>query len=148
MTTVFFPGKFQPPHIGHARTIAKLLNKYDKVIVGVTEGPPRVMDREEVIRQFKEIFQIVPMWRIKFHSIDGVLTDYKKLDGIPEFDILITGNDEVVKWAIDLGICVKKVSRSNGIGCSGTSLRRIALNQNKEMKEWAEKVAKRSKKII
>ena len=125
MTTVFFPGKFQPPHIGHVRTISKLLMKYQQIIVGVTEGEPRVVPQEEVIKQFKEIFAIIPGYRARFVPIEGTLTDYQSLNGIPEFDILVTGNDEVIKWAIDLEICVKKIPRSKGIGCSGTEIRSL-----------------------
>ena len=43
MTVAFFPGKFMPPHLGHIETIMDVYDEYDRIIVGITEGPPRVM---------------------------------------------------------------------------------------------------------
>lgn len=38
--TAFFPGKFHPPHLGHAKTILKLITSYDKVVIGISEDVP------------------------------------------------------------------------------------------------------------
>lgn len=120
MTTILFPGKFQPPHIGHILTISKLL-KHGRVIVGITEGEPRVISREEV----QTIFETVFTTRAGYKFIDGTLTDYTDMDKLPEFDVVATGNDEVIEWGLKLGLSVKKVPRSKGIGYSGTELREL-----------------------
>lgn len=120
MTTILFPGKFQPPHIGHILTISKLL-KHGRVIVGITEGEPRVISREEV----QTIFETVFTTRAEYKFIDGTLTDYTDMDKLPEFDVVATGNDEVIEWGLKLGLSVKKVPRSKGIGYSGTELREL-----------------------
>ncbi len=120
MTTVFFPGKFQPPHIGHVMTITKIKKQFKKVIIGITEGQPRVISQEEVNTIFKTIFDDV-----EFILVKGTLTDYKNTNGLPDFDILLTGNDEVVIWAKSLNVDVLKIPRSKGILCSGTELREV-----------------------
>jgi nicotinamide mononucleotide adenylyltransferase len=43
MTTALFLGRFQPPHAGRLLTIRGLGEKYDKVVVGVTESQSSVM---------------------------------------------------------------------------------------------------------
>lgn len=116
----YFPGKFQPPHIGHVMTICKLMND-NHIIIGISEGPPRVMKREEV----KKIFEIIFGSKVNYHFIDGVLTDHKNLESLPNFDVLVSGNDEVLQWGLKLGLTVKKVSRSECIGASGTEIRSI-----------------------
>lgn len=116
MNIAFFPGKFQPPHIGHVITIAKLRKQY-QVIIGVTEDPPRVISPMEVCKIFKTIFDIECI------ILKGTLTKYNNITSLPKFDILLTGNDKVIEWAQLLNIPVLKVPRSDGILCSGTELR-------------------------
>lgn len=120
MINIFFPGKFQPPHIGHVLTISKL-SLHDHVIIGITEDEPRVISREKV----RDIFETIFTTRVDYRLIDGILTEYKDTDKLPEFDVLASGNDEVIEWGIKLGLAVKKVSRSEGIGCSGENLRKL-----------------------
>jgi len=120
MIKVLFPGKFQPPHLGHILTITKLLKDYE-VIIGITEDKPRVISREDVSTIFESVFTT----RASCRLIDGKLTDYKNTDKLPMFDILVSGNDEVIEWGMKLGLAVKKVPRSEGIGCKGEDLRRI-----------------------
>jgi len=134
MIKVFFPGKFQPPHLGHVITISKLLKDYE-VIIGITEDKPRVMTREQVLDIFETIFTT----RLTCRLIDGKLTNYKNTDNLPMFDILVSGNDEVIDWGLKMGLPVKKVSRTEGVGFSGNELR--------ELLKWGNKVSERSKKI-
>ena len=121
MITVFFPGKFQPPHIGHVMTISKLINNYEKVIIGITEDKPRIVSREEIQTIYETIFGK----KVEYRFIDGVLTDYKTTEGLPKFDILISGNSDVIEWGLKLGIAVKSMPRSKGIGCSGSEVREL-----------------------
>ena len=47
MTIALFPGKFQPPHLGHITTLMKLYPKYDKIIIGITQDKPEVLSQEK-----------------------------------------------------------------------------------------------------
>lgn len=124
MKTIYFPGKFQPPHIGHILTISKLLRKHYHVIVGISEDEPRIMTREQI----EDIFRIIFGERVYVHLIDGVLTDWNDVDELPLFDVLMSGNDKVLEWGKKLGLRVEKTQRSEGIGCSGKELRRLIKN--------------------
>lgn len=127
MNIGFFPGKFQPPHIGHAVTISKLLvdKYYDKIIVGVSEDKPRVIDVVDIIKIFSSIFPDEN--KITFCKIKGTLTKYTKEEtkDLPEFDVIITGNEKVIKWANNMGYVVEIYQRTKGMGCSGTEIRRL-----------------------
>jgi len=43
MKNVLFPGKFQPPHLGHIITIMRLRKDYNKIIIGITDDKPEVI---------------------------------------------------------------------------------------------------------
>jgi len=123
----FFPGKFQPPHIGHVITMSKIKHDYKKVLIGITEDEPRVMTPEEVANVFKKIFP-----EFDYTIIPGRLTEYCKTDiaesHIPEFDVLLTGNDDVINWAKNLRIPTKKIERAKGHMFSGTEIRKAMLD--------------------
>jgi len=122
MKSVFFPGKFQPPHIGHVMTIGKLIKKYGYVIVGITEGKPRIVSRTYVKNVFESIFKD---GEIECILLKGTLTDYDKLPEMSKFDLMMSGNEEVLQWGLKLGIPIKKMPRSEGIFCSGTEIRNV-----------------------
>ena len=124
--TAFFPGKFQPPHIGHVLTISKILKKYN-VIIGISPDGPNIISQNEVINIFKTIF----VNRVEYFIFDNVLSNYKDVNIFPYFDIILTGNIEIINWAKKLKLPVEKIPRSNCIGGSGTELRRLYKNENK-----------------
>jgi len=119
---VFFPGKFQPPHIGHVLTISKLLNQGHRVIIGISQDKPRVISQEKVKGIFDMIFSSFDTSCFLF---EGALTDYKEINDFPEFDILVSANPKVIDWALKLGLNVRLCPRSEGIGHSGTELRKL-----------------------
>lgn len=127
MNVGFFPGKFQPPHIGHAVTISKLLadKHYDKIIVGVSEDKPRVAEVDSIIETFSSIFP--DKNKITFCKIKGTLTKYTKEEtkNLPIFDIIITGNEKVIEWANSVGYVVEIFQRTKGMGCSSTEIRSL-----------------------
>ena len=120
----FFPGKYQPPHLGHVLTIAKLYKKYNTIIIGINSDTHSIISKLEIKRIFKTIFPNIIVVYIPFK-----LTTLSKLDlslVVPEFDILITAeNKEVYHWAKQQNIKVKNIKRSKCIGCSGTELRKL-----------------------
>lgn len=116
----FFPGKFQPPHIGHVLTISKLLKSYN-IIIGISPDKPRVASQHEVKDTFKTIF----CDRVQYFIFNDVLTNYTSISQFPKFDVLLTGNNNVINWAKKLKVSVKKISRSECVGASGTGIRRM-----------------------
>ena len=117
----FFPGKFQPPHLGHVLTIMGIYNEYDKIIIGVTDDTPRVLEQKVVRNVFEKVFQHLP--KIEVAVIEGVLCLRPSREGLPEFDVLLTGNPDVVTWAKNHEVPSRFIHRSEGLGFSGTMIR-------------------------
>ena len=124
MTIAFFPGKFQPPHIGHIMTVMNIYEKYDKIIIGITKDVPQVLSQIEIKTIFESIFGPLP--KIKIELVSGVITGNENIKNIlPAFDILVSGNDKVIKHVTKLGIKADYLPRSKGIGYSGTEIRTL-----------------------
>jgi len=126
MTIAFFPGKFQPPHLGHIQTLMKIYPDYDEIIIGISEDDPQIIPPLKVKEIFESVLMYLPKFRIVL--IKGTLTKWKTIDDLPEFDILLTGNEKVVKWAKEKGLKTALVPRSKGIGYSGTEIRKLCQN--------------------
>jgi nicotinamide mononucleotide adenylyltransferase len=125
MKVAFFPGKFHPPHIGHILTMLNILPKYKKLIIGVSEDIPNdnvttPNDIRETLGLFFKNFK-----NVELSMIHGVLIHKKSLEGLPKFDVLLSGNPDVLNWAEHHGIEAKFVPRSEGVFCSGTEIRKI-----------------------
>ena len=121
----FFPGKFHPPHIGHILTMLKILPKYKKLIIGVTEDMP-----EKKVTNATGIMNTLNLFFSSFDNVEivlikGVLTERKNLGDLPKFDVLLSGNNEVLIWAKNNDVKTCYVSRSEGFLCSGTEIRSI-----------------------
>lgn len=124
MTTAFFPGKFQPPHLGHLLTINKIYDEYDKIIIGVTEGPPRVMSLEETCNILREVTKY--MKKIEIYPIKYTMDDESAIPYLPKkWDVILTGNPYVIRLAKKYNWKYKLIPRSKGIGYSGTELRKL-----------------------
>jgi len=123
MKIAFFPGKFQPPHLGHIQTLMKLYPDYDKIFVGITGGEPRILSLEKTKEIFETVLKHLPKFKVVL--IKGTLVYKESLEELPKFDVLVTGNDEVVEWANKMGIKSKFLPRSTGIGYNGTELRML-----------------------
>jgi nicotinamide mononucleotide adenylyltransferase len=119
----FFPGKFHPPHIGQIQTILKLIPKYRKLIIGVSGDIPKnpVALPEEIASSLKEVF--AHFENVEVIMIKGVLVEKSNTCGLPDFNILLSGNPDVINWANNMKINVEFVERSYGIMCSGTEVR-------------------------
>jgi nicotinamide mononucleotide adenylyltransferase len=121
--TVFFPGKFHPPHLGHAKTILQLIPKYDKVIVGVSGDVPEdaVTTVDTIYNIIKELF--TPFPNVEVIKFFGVLVEKKDAGDLPEFDVLLSGNPDVLAWGERVGVSVEFIPRSEGHFFSGTEIR-------------------------
>ena len=121
----FFPGKFHPPHIGQIQTILKLIPKYRRLIIGVSGDIPKipVVLPEEIAVSLREVF--VPFKNVEVILIKGILVEKTNICDLPDFDVLLSGNPDVINWANKMKINVEFVERSYGIMCSGTEIRNI-----------------------
>lgn len=119
----FFPGKFQPPHLGHVVSVIRLYKKYDKILIGITEDEPSVISRQEARNIFEEVFQYLP--KVEVRLIKGVLLSYLSREGLPKFDVLLTGNPDVIEWCNKRDVPCIFVPRSEGLGFSGTFIRKV-----------------------
>lgn len=120
--TALFLGKFQPPHLGHVRTILRVHREYAKVIIGITRDR-KVMEGEEVKAIFDEVFA-------SFDSIETMLIEGVVEQGtakIPEgVDVILSGNRKVLE-RLEGKYPTKFVERTEGIGYSATEIRNISL---------------------
>jgi len=129
MRIAFFPGKFQPVHLGHIITLMKLYNKFDRIIIGITEDKPEVLTQEERKKLFNSVLKHLSKFEIVL--IKGTIAGSKSADNLPDFDICLTGNQKVIDTLNKLGLKSKFIKRSRGIGHSGTDLRGLTKENNK-----------------
>jgi len=128
----FLPGKFHPPHIGHILTILNVLPKYKKLILAVTEDTPK-----EKVTTAANIVDTLNLFFKDFNNVEvvlvgGVLTERKGLAGLPEFDVLLSGNEKVLNWAQRNDVAYLFTPRSEGFLCRGTDVRSVLKENNYE----------------
>jgi cytidyltransferase-like protein len=125
----FFPGKFHPPHLGHLKTLLDLSKKYNKLIIGVSEHTPdsAVTNVDNIVSMLKSLFEYHSA--IEVVRIKGVLVEKTNTEGLPKFDILLSGNPDVLSWAKGLGVLNQFISRADGNLFSGTEIREV-LGEN------------------
>jgi len=121
-----FPGRFDPVHLGHILTIMRLYDKFDKIIVAITEDDysgtkSRITSIEEREKTLKDVFKYLPKVEVVYVGIG--LRIRETWDDLPKFDVVITGNPEVFEHCAKAKIPVKFCERSQGLGYSGTELR-------------------------
>ncbi len=119
----FFPGKFHPPHLGHLKTLLDLSKKYSKLIIGVSEHTPdsAVTSVDNIISILESLFE--NHREIEVVRIKGILVEKTSTEELPYFDILLSGNPEVLSWAEGLGVSNEYISRTEGDLFSGTEIR-------------------------
>ena len=96
----FFPGKFHPPHIGHIQTILNIIPNYRKVIIGISEDVPKdsiITDTNAIQLMLKKFFKSFN--NVEVCAFSGILIDKKDTNDLPKFDVLISGNEEVISWS-------------------------------------------------
>jgi len=122
----FFPGKFQPVHMGHITSLMKIFDDYDKIIIGITSDSPNVLS----LKSRKEIFKSVLSRFNKFEFVlfDTALVNIKDINTLPKFDVCVTGNQSVVDFMKKNNFKTRLLRRSEGVGYSGTEIRSISKN--------------------
>ncbi|MBW2976272.1 adenylyltransferase/cytidyltransferase family protein [Candidatus Woesearchaeota archaeon] len=119
----FFPGKFQPPHLGHVISLMQLYPKYDQIIIGITEDGPDVISQKERKAIFEKALEHLPKFKVVL--IKGILTKMDSLKNLPKFDVCISGNEKVIEKIRGLGKETEFLPRSEGMYFSGTKIRKL-----------------------
>lgn len=118
-----FLGKFQPPHLGHIRTIFQLARSFEEVIVGVTQGEIKAIDYKESVKILREVTE--PLKNVSTVLLAGTIEDgTAKLDNL-RFDVVVSGNHKVLNLLAEQGYPVRFQPRSQGDFYSGTALRSL-----------------------
>ncbi|MEG0498197.1 MAG: hypothetical protein RR541_09405 [Carnobacterium sp.] len=119
-----FLGKFQPPHLGHVRTIIRLSTQYSSVIVGITQSEPAMMPFEEVKATLQEVLSAYKNIEVVLiaGSIEGCTATIDTLS----FDVVISGNHKVLNILKEQGYQTKFCERTEGVGYSGSEIRSLA----------------------
>lgn len=112
MQKIVFPGKFNPPHLGHAKTIMALKELFDVTVVVTRDKPKNAPFTPE------EIAVEIEGLGVDVEIFDGTLTEQKE----NPFDYpIFSGNPKVIEWAKKVGAEAHFVPRSGII--SGTKIR-------------------------
>ena len=126
----FFPGKFHPPHMGHIQTILNIIPKYRKVIIGISQDIPKeniITDPNAIELMLKQFFKSFD--NVEICAFSGVLVEKENTNGLPKFDLIISGNSEVLNWSKKNDIECQFIERSFDT-LSSTSIRNIMKNEN------------------
>ncbi len=117
-----FLGKFQPPHLGHVRTILSIKDDYDRLIIGVTEDE-KILSSNEAKAIFIDIFK--DFVNIEVMIIKGIVEDGTA--EIPKnIDVILSGNHKVLD-ILSKQYSTKFISRTEGLGYSATEIRNSML---------------------
>lgn len=122
-----FPGRFQPPHLGHLLTLMRIYPLYDKIIIVVSEYtyggkknqviPPKVAQKI-----LEDAFEQLPKFQVVL-SRKGFI-ERTTFDDLPKFDVVVSGNLALIQHCEKLGIKTRYVKRTKGLlGWSGRELR-------------------------
>lgn len=122
-----FPGRFQPPHLGHILTLMRIYPLYEKIIVAVTRytyggKKKQVISAEDAKLILEDVFQHLPKYEVVL--IGRGFIERERFDDVPNFDVVVTGNLAIIHKMEKLGIKTRYVKRSKDLpGWSGRELR-------------------------
>ena len=122
-SVAFFPGKFQPVHMGHIASIMKIFDDYEKIIIGITSDSPNILSLNERKNIFKSVLSRFKKFEYVF--FDTSLVDIKDISTLPQFDVCVSGNQKVIDFMKKYNFKTRFLNRSKGIGYSGTEIRSI-----------------------
>ena len=134
-------GRFQPFHLGHLELIRAVKNRYDKIIIavgsaqekGTSENP---FDKDERMDMIKLGLESAGIFEYDMVCIDDINNDEKYVTHVesivPEFNVIYSGNDLVLKLFKQAGYLTKRFDYVNREEWNGTSIRKMML----EGGEW------------
>ena len=134
-------GRFQPFHLGHLELIRAVKNRYDKIIIavgsaqekGTSENP---FDKDERRDMIKLGLESAGIFEYDMGCIDDINNDEKYVTHVesivPEFNVIYSGNDLVLKLFKQAGYLTKRFDYVNREEWNGTSIRKMML----EGGEW------------
>lgn len=101
MKIALFPGRFQPPHLGHVLSIMSLYERYDRIIIGITCVEPQIMAPAEVMKIFKKVFRYNE--KITITHLKGA-NKLEWIDFVSDDVEVVTANKETAKELATRGI--------------------------------------------
>lgn len=115
--TILFSGRFDRAHIGHLITIAKLGQKYDKVIVCVLDYPDQfypIDERKKImcdsLQYLRGNYQVV----VNTHNFERITSEQIEEDIPFPFDVYGSGNYQCNLNMKKLGYKIEDVPRYPG----------------------------------
>jgi len=130
-----FPGRFQPPHLGHILTLMRIYPLYDEIIIAVSTNTyggtkKHVMRQREVKDILEKIFKHLPKYRVII--IGKGFLERDNYDDLPKFDVVVTGNMQLIDKLKRLKIKSRHQPRSKvgRLNISGRVLRELFNEEN------------------
>ena len=120
----FFPGKFQPVHMGHITSLMRIFDDYDKIIICITSDSPNILSYDERKKSFQSILS--KFNKIEYFFLETALLNIEDITILPKFDICVSGNESVIDFMKSNNFKTRLLGRSQGVGHSGTQLRSIS----------------------
>ena len=111
-------------------TLLGLYDKYDEIIIAVTDLEPQLLSPKEIKNIFNKIFKHLPKYKIQL--LKGSFkeeTVFPFLSKI-KFDVVVTGNKNTIKLLQKRKIRTEYIDRAEGVWNTGTFLREIARREN------------------
>ena len=113
-----FPGRFQPPHLGHVITIMRIYPIYDEILVAITEytyegTKKRVLPTRKIIRILEKLFAHLP--KIKVVTIGRGIIERRSFDDLPPCNYIVSGNMGVILAAEKAGYKARLIPRADDL---------------------------------
>jgi len=120
----FFPGKFQPVHMGHITSLMRIFDDYDKIIICITSDSPNMLSYDERKKSFQSVLS--KFIKIEYFFLETALVNIEDINILPTFDVCVSGNESVIDFMESNNFKTRLLGRSQGVGYSGTQLRSIS----------------------
>ena len=112
MSTVIYPGSFDPVTYGHMDIINRASKLFDNVIVGVFENSSKkcLFSKEDRLQMLYAISPLLDSDNVKFVAFDGLLADFAKENKV---DAVIRGLRAVsdFEYEFQMALTNRKLNR-------------------------------------
>jgi cytidyltransferase-like protein len=125
LTEAVVPGRFQPPHVGHASIIDRASQSYETVRIGVTGHAERTAQDPLTCDERMEILD--SLYDHATYAIEKPRDpDYIRgqLDEMNDDVVIVTANPETVAFVQDIGYPVEMVPELGRLAFNGERIRR------------------------